>query len=113
MGCQVQIQYPQIEINHTTNYQVDHCITRSNHLLTLEPRNGTVVCSACNRAKHYCNKSIGRAIDEIVKKREGEEFFADMVRIDMAKTANPNWCKRWWLAEITEKLTKELEKYGT
>ena len=85
IGCQVAKHYPEVQFQHTNTYQVDHCITRANKHFFVDPKNGTVVCSACNRAKHFQQKSINRIIDEIVKAREGERWFLDAVSVDMAK----------------------------
>jgi hypothetical protein len=63
-----------------------------------------MVCSSCNRAKAFGHKSINRAIDEVVKRREGYKTYKDMVDIDMSKATNPNWTKRWWLEEELERL---------
>ena len=100
----------EIEIKHTRTLQVDHCITRANKHLFYEPKNGTIVCSSCNRAKGFGQKSIHRAIDQIVIEREGLECFNEMVELDQKKTANPNFNKIWWLEEVEKKLLKQLEK---
>jgi len=68
------------------------------------PENGTVVCSACNMAKGFNNKSISRAIDEIVIRREGQDKFDSMVALDRMKKANRDFRKVWYLEEIIEKL---------
>ena len=106
--CMVKKYYPEIDLHHAGPLQVDHCITRANKHLFFESRNGTVVCSSCNRAKHFKQKSIGRAIDDIVKKREGK-FFNLMVKIDQRMTPNIGWKKIWWLEEIITQLEKELK----
>lgn len=106
--CQVQKLYPTISIVHKGYLQVDHCITRKNKHFFFEPKNGTVVCGACNRAKHYKQKSIDRAIDEIVEKREGSEWFEYMVGVDRCMKPNVGWKKLWWLQEQVEELEKTL-----
>ena len=107
--CMVRKHFPGIKIAHTDVYQVDHCITRANKLLFYNTSNGTVVCNSCNRAKGFKNKSIGRAIDEIVKLREGEEAFDDMVAIDRKMSQNHNWNKVWYLEEIIIGLESQVE----
>ena len=107
--CKVRQHFPEIEISHTDVYQVDHCITRGNKLLVYDVRNGTVVCSSCNSAKSNNMKSVMRAIDKIVIAREGREAFDQMVAIDMAKSVNPDYSKRWWLEAEIEKLEALLK----
>ena len=69
-----------------------------------------MICSACNQMKGFNNKSIHRAVDEIVEKREGKLAFELMVQMDMRKSVNPNWAKRWWLEEQLERLTSERQE---
>ena len=107
--CMVKKFFPNIAIEHNGPLQVDHCITRGNHHLFYDTKNGTVVCSSCNRAKHFKQKSIDRAIDDIVKKREGK-YFDYMVKLDQSMTANVNWNKIWWLEEVIRGLEEELEE---
>ena len=107
--CQVRKYYPEIEIEHDTVLQVDHMITRKNKFLFFEPANGTVVCRNCNNAKHWDNKSVGRAIDDIVKRREGTVKYEEMVCLDMAKSGNNDFHKVWWIEEQIDKLQKGIE----
>lgn len=108
--CQVWKRFGnRVEIQHAGPLQVDHCITRSNKLLFYEPRNGTVVCGSCNRAKGFSNKSVHRAIDQIVMEREGLEYFNDMVDLDHKKSANPDFNKVWWLEEKVKELKEILD----
>ena len=95
--CLVKKFFPEIALRHTETYQADHCFTRGNKHLFLEPANGTQICSACNMAKHYDNKSVKRAVDYIVMDREGKKKFNEMLQIDMGMSANVNWNKIWWL----------------
>ena len=106
--CMVQKLYPTIDIEHAGYLQIDHCITRKNKWFFYEPRNGTVVCGSCNRAKYYKQKSVDRAIDEIVHTREGEKFFSSMVSVDQSMAPNHGWKKVWWLEETLGKLKKAL-----
>lgn len=109
-GCQVAIKYPEVKFQHTNTYQVDHCITRANKHFFVDPKNGTVVCSACNRAKHFQQKSINRIIDEIVKAREGERWFLDAVACDMKKSPCLDWGNPVWLEAQVERLQEMLGK---
>jgi hypothetical protein len=106
--CKVKDLYPEIMITHTLPYQADHCFTRSNKHLFLDPANGTMVCSSCNMAKHYDNKSVKRAVDAIVKKRVGKKKWADMLACDMQMGPNVNWSSVWWLEEQRDKLLNDL-----
>lgn len=100
----VELWFPNLRIAHTQIFQVDHCITRKCSWTFFMPENGTVVCSACNMAKGFNNKSISRAIDEIVIRREGQDKFDSMVALDRMKKANRDFRKVWYLEEIIEKL---------
>jgi uncharacterized Zn finger protein (UPF0148 family) len=106
--CQVQKYYPEIRMAHESVLQVDHCISRGNKHFFFNPKNGTVVCRSCNRAKKYKQKSVDRAIDEIVQKREGIEWFNKAVEFDKTGTPNLGWGKIWWLEEIVESLERVL-----
>jgi len=97
-ACMVAKLFPTIDLHHAGPLQVDHCITRKNKHFFFDHRNGTVVCSSCNRAKHYKQKSVDRAIDCIVGEREGS-YFDHMVRVDQTKAPNNGWKKVWWLEE--------------
>ena len=110
--CQVQKNYPTIGIHHAGPLQVDHCITRKNKHFFFEPRNGTVVCGACNRAKHYKQKSIDRAIDDIVREREGKKWFEHMVSVDQTMKPNNGWKKVWWLEQTVAELKQKKGSNG-
>lgn len=69
-----------------------------------------MVCSSCNRAKHYDNKSVKRAVDYIVRAREGETKWEEMLAVDMGMSANPNWNKVWWLEEQKKKIEDYIER---
>ena len=60
--------------------------------------------------KSYGMKSVNRAIDEIVKLREGEEAFNEMKKIDESVSINPNWNKRWWLEEKRKELDERIRE---
>ena len=105
--CMVQKLYPTIDILHAGALQVDHCITRRNKYFFFDHHNGTVVCGSCNRAKHYKQKSVDRAINEIVQERD-EEYYDYMVGVDQTMAPNNGWKKVWWLEEQLEALKAEL-----
>lgn len=105
--CQVQKNYPAIEILHTNVLQVDHCFSRANKNLFLDIANLTVLCSSCNMLKGFDSKAIDVAVHEIVRKREGSEVYDRMKEIAMSRSANENWSKRWWLEEQI-KILKEI-----
>lgn len=107
--CMVQFYYPQIKAAHSDVYQVDHCITRQNKVTFLEVANGTVVCSTCNMLKNNKNKSIDRAINEIVIKREGLALYNRMVEQDQSCSAFPSWRNRMWLEEQIKILGEMIE----
>ena len=109
-GCKVKEIYPEIALAHSGPLQADHCFTRSNKHLFFDIANGTVVCSSCNMAKHYDNKSVKRAVDEIVKAREGATKWNEMLECDMKMGPNHNWNKLWWLQEIKEELEDALKQ---
>ena len=102
--CMVQKLYPEIDIFHAGYLQIDHCITRKNKWFFYDYRNGTVVCGTCNRAKHYKQKSIDRAIDDIVRKREGCTWIDYMVEVDQSMKPWIGWTKIWWLEQQRAKL---------
>jgi len=110
-GCQVKKNFPEINIIHNEIYQIDHCLTRANKWYFLDVRNGTKVCSSCNLAKKNDNKSVARAIDEIVIKREGKEFFDEMIKKDQSGSPNLNFSRAWWLEDKIKGLEAQKEWY--
>lgn len=106
--CQVKKHFPNLRIMHTEILQVDHCISRNNKNLFFEPANSTVVCSACNMAKGFKNKSVDRAIDEIVINREGGLAFGMMVEVDQSGQPNHLWGKIDWLEQVIKNLEHKL-----
>lgn len=102
--CMVKKYFPNIAIEHTDVIQIDHCFTRKNKHLFVDVRNGTCVCSACNMAKAFSNKSVCRAIDEIVKNREGQEAWEEMLAIDQAKMSNNKWNSIPYVESLIKKL---------
>lgn len=108
--CKVKRYFPHLNITHSNVYQVDHAISRRNKHLFFETSNGTVVCSSCNQAKGFKNKSVDRAIDQIVIDREGLERFNEMVRLDQSQTPNHEWGKVYWLETVVKGLEEKVEK---
>ena len=106
--CQVKKRFPHIQIAHTKVLQVDHFITRGNRNLFYDTRNSTVVCGSCNFAKKFKQKSVDRAIDDIVKQREGEDVFNEMVEKDHRNAPNSNWTRIWYLEEIIIGLNSQI-----
>ena len=105
--CQVKKYRPDIAIFHNGPLQVDHCFTRGDKNLFYDVRNGTVVCASCNAAKNFKNKSVDRAIDDIVRRREGRAF-EDMRKTNETKTPNIQFNKVWWLEHVAETLESQL-----
>ena len=110
--CQVKLHYPELEINHSSTFQVDHCFSRSDKNLFIIPSNGTVVCSSCNMLKSMQSKSVHRLIDQIVIKREGIEVFEAMKSINMSKRPNVLWHNREWLENKINELETRLAKFS-
>ena len=107
--CEVKKNYPEINIIHTPEIQGDHCISRSNKYFFLDINNHSSVCSSCNQAKSFDNKSVSRAIDEIVRKRN-PQWFKDAIWLDRTCEANVNFSKVWWLEEKIEDLKFIIEE---
>lgn len=101
--CEVKKAYPQANILHTNVIQGDHCIIRGNKYFFLDVRNHSSICSACNKAKGFGNRSISRAVDDIVEKRH-PAWFRDAVWLDQTKEANPSWRNPIWLEEKIQDL---------
>jgi hypothetical protein len=106
--CHIQRYYPQIEVPHSNIIQVDHCFSRGNKHLFYDVWNGLPICGNCNGAKSNQMKSVHRAIDEMVEKRN-PEWFKKAKALDQRKSANPNFNKVWWLEEKIDEL-KEIEQ---
>jgi len=105
--CWVQRYHPEIKVTHTDTIQIDHCITRANKYFFFDVWNGTPVCSGCNMAKCYDNKSVARAIDEMVEKRN-PAWYKDAIWLDQTGEPNINFSKIWWLEEKITDLENEL-----
>ena len=103
--CEVKKYFPDLRITHTPIIQGDHCISRANKYFFLDINNHSSVCSSCNQAKAFGNKSVQRAIDEIVEKRN-PGWFESAVWIDQTHEPNLSWKDPIWL----EEKIKDLEE---
>ena len=83
--CMVEKHRPDIEIIHGEVIQADHCISRGVKALYYNPRNLTACCNICNWLKSIDSQGVRRAIDEIVIKREGQEWFDGAKKILQGK----------------------------
>jgi hypothetical protein len=114
-GCQVQIHYPNIAINHSDTYQIDHCFSRTIKELFLDLANLTKICSTCNQAKGSGKISASKkdaitiAVHEIVKKREGEDTYQRLLEIASRLASFPEWHNIGWL-EMQIKILTELSE---
>jgi hypothetical protein len=114
-GCQVQIHYPNIAINHSDTYQIDHCFSRTIKELFLDLANLTKICSTCNQAKGSGKISASKkdaitiAVHEIVKKREGVDTYQRLLEIASRLASFPEWHNIGWL-EMQIKILTELKE---
>ena len=106
--CEVLKNFPELNITHTNIIQGDHCISRKNKYFFLDVRNNSRICSACNQAKAFGNKSVQRAVDKIVEKRN-PEWFKQAVWLDMSGEPNVNFSQVWYLEEKIKDL-EEMKK---
>lgn len=96
-GCQVKKHFPNIAINHSQVYQIDHCFSRTIKELFLDLANLTKICSTCNQAKGSGKISASKkdaitiAVHEIVKKREGEDTYQRLLEIASSLASFPEW----------------------
>lgn len=107
--CEVKKNFPELRITHTKIIQGEHCISRRNKYFFLDINNHSSACSSCNQAKSYGNKSVHRAIDEIVQKRNSE-WFKNAVWLDQSGEPNTKWGKVWWLEEKVEDLEEMIKE---
>jgi hypothetical protein len=112
-GCQVQIHFPNIAINHSSTYQIDHCFSRTIKELFLDLANLTKICSTCNQAKGSGKISSSKkdaitiAVHEIVKKREGIDTYNRLLEIASRLASFPEWRDISYL-EMQIKILTEL-----
>ena len=115
-GCQVQIHYPNIAINHSTTYQIDHCFSRTIKELFLDLANLTKICSTCNQAKGSGKISASKkdaitiAVHEIVKKREGIDTYNRLLEIASRLANFKDWKNIAYLEMQIKILAEMLEK---
>lgn len=113
--CEIKKFFPEVNIIHTDIMQGDHCISRSNKHFFFDINNHSTVCSACNQAKCFDNKSVARAIDIIVRARN-PEWYVEALEQDMSGKPNYNFSKVWWLEiqiQTLNDIIKELEHENT
>jgi len=101
--CEVKKYFPLLEVPHTNVIQGEHCISRTNKHFFFDINNHSSACSTCNMLKLYDKKSIGRAINEIVRNRN-PVWYEEAVRLDQTRSANINFSKIWWLEKQIDKL---------
>jgi len=108
--CQIKKNFPEVKTKHSEVYQVDHCFWRSDKNLFLEPSNGTVICSNCNLQKSFGHRAIDKLVDQIVRKREGEEKYNKMILVSTTADKNELFTNREWLEDKINELTSILEQ---
>ena len=110
--CQVGKHYPSIFVAHTNVIQIDHVITRRDKNLFFHVFNGVPVCSSCNRMKHYQQKGIAHAIEQIVITKIGGEEFGKMMELHQTGTPNTNWKKLFWIEKVVSNLQFHKDNQG-
>lgn len=116
-GCQVQRHFPNIAINHSKVYQIDHCFSRTIKELFLDLANLTKICSTCNQVKGSGKigaskkDAITIAVHEIVKKREGEDTYQRLLEIASRLADFKDWKNIEWL-EMQIKILQQLLSEG-
>ena len=111
--CQVKKHFPNIAINHSNTFQIDHCFSRTIKELFLDLSNGTEICSTCNQAKGSGKISSSKkdaitiAVHEIVKKREGEDTYQRLLEIASRLANFKDWKNIEWL-EMQIKILQEI-----
>lgn len=111
-GCQIKKVFPELKLNHSNVYQVDHFFPRADKNLFFETANSTVICSTCNYLKsNGAAQSIQilMAIQAIVSRREGEKKFYEMCEINNQRKTNTEWGREHWLQDIIAKLETSIE----
>ena len=115
-GCQVKKHFPNIAINHSNTYQIDHCFSRTIKELFLDLANLTKICSTCNQAKGSGKISASKkdaitiAVHEIVKKREGEDTYQRLLEIASSLACFLDWRNIAWLEMQIKILTEMRDK---
>lgn len=110
-GCQIQKVFPELNLNHSAQMQVDHFFPRADKNLFFEPSNATVLCSTCNYLKSNGSPQstiINIAVKEIVLRREGQEVFDRMFQLNDRREPNREWGRAHYLQGIIQKLEGHL-----
>lgn len=84
--------------------QVDHCFSRTIKELFYSPKNGTVLCSGCHTQKTFNVKGMEKRVDDFVRRREGEAWWAYALR--SAETSGP---VKFYLDDL-EAIKADLDK---
>ncbi len=111
-GCQIKKVFPELKLNHSSVYQVDHFFPRADRNLFFEPANSTVICSTCNYLKSNGSPQsiqILMAVQSIVSRREGEKKFYEMCEINNHRKPNLEWGREHWLREVIAKFESSIE----
>lgn len=111
-GCQIQKVFPELRLNHSNVYQVDHFFPRADKNLFFETANSTVICSTCNYLKSNGSAQsiqILMAIQSIITRREGEKKFYEMCEINNNREINAGWGKEEWLKQVISKLGNSID----
>lgn len=111
-GCQIQKVFPELKLNHSNVYQVDHFFPRADRNLFFETANSTVICSTCNYLKSNGSPQsiqILMAVQSIVTRREGEKKFYEMCEINNQRKPNLEWGREHWLRDVISKLENAIE----
>lgn len=72
----------------TDTLQVDHCFSRAISLLHHDIKNLTLLCRSCHFKKSYCVGGMEKRVDEVVRKREGEDWWD--CALNYAKSHKPH-----------------------
>jgi hypothetical protein len=111
-GCQVRKVFPELNLNHSDQMQVDHFFPRADKNLFFEPSNATVLCSICNYLKSNGSPQstiINIAVKEIVLRREGQTKFDEMFQLNNSRPPNLEWGRKHYLESVIQRLQEQLE----
>ena len=114
-GCQIKKHYPELNLHHTDQMQVDHFFPRADKNLYFDPSNSTVLCSACNYLKSNGSPQsvqILMAVKEIVFRRDGEKKFYEMCDVNNRRQPNRDWDREYYLEEIIKNLQIRISDLG-
>ena len=102
--CMVRAYDSSLPLNHSDVFQVDHCFSRTDKNLFLEPANATVICGNCNMLKGFGHCGIDYVVHQIVIKREGQAKHDEMMLIHQHKGGSDTWKSMTWLENHIEYL---------